>query len=192
MINKKNSKYIVRMVIYLVIIIIAILTAIIGTLIINDKRDERIKDMVDQIIVEIETDGSDLDSCKEQLEDLYGYNADDYVAIGVEACENEKVYREVKTWMRNNQSWNNGRILMKLCDMLYYKDCYDLLSSEFNRMKKDKNLNIDVYGIISDKANQYYENHEYNESSDLSDLLNNYKDSKKKYINGRQNLMNQR
>ena len=44
------------MVIYLVIIIIAILTAIIGTLIINDKRDERIKDMVDQIIVEIETD----------------------------------------------------------------------------------------------------------------------------------------
>ena len=180
------------MVIYLVVIIIAILTAIIGTLIINDKRDERIKDMVDQIIVEIETDGSDLDSCKEQLEDLYGYNADDYVAIGVEACENEKVYREVKTWMKNDQSWNNGRILMKLCDMLYYKDCYDLLSSEFNRMKKDKNLNIDVYGIIYDKANEYYENHEYNESSDLFALLNNYKDSKKKYINGRQNLMNQR
>ena len=191
MINKKNSKYIVRMVIYLVVIIIAILTAIIGTLIINDKRDERIKDMVDQIIVEIETDGSDLDSCKEQLEDLYGYNADDYVAIGVETCENEKVYREVKTWM-NNQSWNNGRILMKLCDILYYKDSYNLLSSEFNRMKKDKNLNIDVYGIIYDKANEYYENHEYNESSDLFALLNNYKDSKNKYINGRQNLMNQR
>ena len=94
--------------------------------------------------------------------------------------------------MKNDQSWNNGRILMKLCDMLYYKDCYDLLSSEFNRMNKDKNLNIDVYSIIYDKANEYYENHEYNESSDLFALLNNYKDSKKKYINGRQNLMNQR
>lgn len=191
MFEKKNRKYIIRMTIYIIIIIIALASAVIGRRLIDKVSERNVKNAVDQIMVEIEKDGSDLDQCKSDLLNMYGYNADDYVDMGFKACIDEGRYREVKEWIDNNQSWNNGRILIQLCKMPYYKDSFELLNKQFRKMKKNKNSNIDPYKIIYDAANDYYNNGDYNESSDLYSLLGNYKDSKEKYIAGRKELMNQ-
>ena len=191
MFEKKNRKYIIRMTIYSIIIIIALLSAVIGKKVIDKISERNVENTVDQIIVEIQKDGSNLDQCESDLLSMYGYNADDYVDMGVKTCTDEGRYREVKEWIDNDQSWNNGRILIQLCKMPYYKDSFELLNKQFRKMKKNKNSNIDPYKIIYDAANDYYTNGEYNEASDLYSLLGNYKDSKEKYIAGRKQLMTQ-
>lgn len=182
--KKKYRRYIIQSTVYLVLVIAAISAAIFGPNIIKAKAGNMIKPVLNEITSDIQKDGSNLDNCKAKIDELYGYADEDAIAEVTEVYQEETNYRQIKEWVRGDQSWNNGRILVGLCKYPLYKDSYSMITKVFDKTKKNKGSSnsTDPYKIIYNAAETHYQDKDYVDAAALYSLLGKYKDSRDKNV----------
>lgn len=177
--------------VYIVAIIIAITAAIVIPKQMELHVNENLEPTIANIKSEIQSPGSDLDRCKEQINELYGYADEDSISGVLTVYQEETNYRQVKEWISRKESWNNGRILVGLCKYPIYKDSYELLTKVFNNTKKTKgSISIDPYKIIYDAAESHYSNKDYIDAVALYSILGDYKDTRNKFNKSLQEISN--
>lgn len=188
---KKYRKYIIQMSVYIMVIIIAITTAIVIPKQMELHVNKNLEPTIANIKSEIQSSGSDLDRCKEQINELYGYADEDSISDVLTVYQEETNYRQIKEWISGKESWNNGRILVGLCKYPIYKDSYELLTKVFAKTKKMKGSNdIDPYKIIYDAAESHYSNKYYIDAVALYSILGDYKDTRNKLNKSLQEISN--
>lgn len=188
---KKYRKYIIQMSVYIMVIIIAITAAIVIPKQMELHVNKNLEPTIVNIKSEIQSSGSDLDRCKEQINELYGYADEDSISDVLTVYQEETNYRQIKEWISGRESWNNGRILVGLCKYPIYKDSYELLTKVFNNTKKTKgSSNIDPYKIIYDAAESHYSNKDYIDAVALYSILGDYKDTRNKFNKSLQEISN--
>lgn len=188
---KKYRKYIIQMSVYIMVIIIAITAAIVIPKQMELHVNKNLEPTIANIKSEIQSSGSDLDRCKEQINELYGYADEDSISDVLTVYQEETNYRQIKEWISGRESWNNGRILVGLCKYPIYKDSYELLTKVFNNTKKTKgSSNIDPYKIIYDAAESHYSNKDYIDAVALYSILGDYKDTRNKFNKSLQEISN--
>ena len=188
---KKYRKYIIQMSVYIAAIIIAITAAIIIPKEMKLHVSKNLEPTIANIKSEIQSPGSDLDRCKEQINELYGYADEDSISDVLTVYQEETNYRQIKEWISGKKSWNNGRVLVGLCKYPTYKDSYELLTKVFDKTKKTKGLNdIDPYKIIYDAAETHYNNANYVDAVALYSILGNYRDTRNKLNKSLQEISN--
>nr|DAE35832.1 MAG TPA: hypothetical protein [Caudoviricetes sp.] len=188
---KKYRKYIIQMSVYIMVIIIAITAAIVIPKQMELHVNKNLEPTIANIKSEIQSSGSDLDRCKEQINELYGYADEDSISDVLTVYQEETNYRQIKEWISGKESWNNGRILVGLCKYPIYKDSYELLTKVFNNTKKTKgSSNIDPYKIIYDAAESHYSNKDYIDAVALYSILGDYKDTRNKFNKSLQEISN--
>ena len=188
---KRYRKYIIQMSVYIVAIIIAITAAIVIPKEMKLHVSKNLEPTIANIKSEIQSSGSDLDKCKERINDLYGYADEDSISDVLTVYQEETNYRQIKEWISGKESWNNGRALVGLCKHPTYKDSYELLTKVFNNTKKTKgSSNIDPYKIIYDAAESHYSNKDYIDAVALYSILGDYKDTRNKLNKSLQEISN--
>lgn len=188
---KKYRKYIIQMSVYIMVIIIAITAAIVIPKQMELHVNKNLEPTIANIKSEIQSSGSDLDRCKEQINDLYGYADEDSISDVLTVYQEETNYRQIKEWISGKESWNNGRILVGLCKYPIYKDSYELLTKVFAKTKKMKGSNdIDPYKFIYDAAESHYSNKDYIDAVALYSILGDYKDTRNKLNKSLQEISN--
>ena len=188
---KKYRKYIIQMSVYIAAIIIAITAAIIIPKEMKLHVSKNLEPTIANIKSEIQSPGSDLDRCKEQINELYGYADEDSISDVLTVYQEETNYRQIKEWISGKKSWNNGRVLVGLCKYPTYKDSYELLTKVFDKTKKTKgSSNIDPYKIIYDAAETHYNNANYVDAVALYSILGNYRDTRNKLNKSLQEISN--
>lgn len=188
---KKYRKYIIQMSVYIAAIIIAITAAIVIPKEMKLHVSKNLEPTIANIKSEIQSSGSDLDKCKERINDLYGYADEDSISDLLTVYQEETNYRQIKEWISGKGSWNNGRVLVGLCKYPTYKDSYELLTKVFDKTKKTKGLsNIDPYKIIYDAAESHYSNKDYIDAVALYSILGDYKDTRNKLNESLQEISN--
>lgn len=188
---KKYRKYIIQMSVYIVVIIIAITAAIVIPKQMELHVNKNLEPTIANIKSEIQSPSSDLDRCKEQINELYGYADEDSISDVLTVYQEETNYRQIKEWISGKESWNNGRALVGLCKYPTYKDSYELLTKVFAKTKKRKGLNdIDPYKIIYDAAETHYNNANYVDAVALYSILGNYRDTRNKLNKSLQEISN--
>ena len=188
---KKYRKYIIQMSVYIAAIIIAITAAIVIPKEMKLHVSKNLEPTIANIKSEIQSSGSDLDKCKERINDLYGYADEDSISDVLTVYQEETNYRQIKEWISGKESWNNGRVLVGLCKYPTYKDSYELLTKVFNNTKKTKgSSNIDPYKIIYDAAESHYSNKDYIDAVALYSILGDYKDTRNKLNESLQEISN--
>lgn len=188
---KKYRKYIIQMSVYIVVIIIAITAAIVIPKQMELHVNKNLEPTIANIKSEIQSPSSDLDRCKEQINELYGYADEDSISDVLTVYQEETNYRQIKEWISGKESWNNGRALVGLCKYPTYKDSYELLTKVFAKTKKTKGLsNIDPYKIIYDAAETHYNNANYVDAVALYSILGNYRDTRNKLNKSLQEISN--
>lgn len=188
---KKYRKYIIQMSVYIVAIIIAITAAIVIPKQMELHVNKNLEPTIANIKSEIQSPGSDLDRCKERINELYGYADEDSISDVLTVYQEETNYRQIKEWISGKKSWNNGRVLVGLCKYPTYKDSYELLTKVFAKTKKTKGLsNIDPYKIIYDAAETHYNNANYVDAVALYSILGNYRDTRNKLNKSLQEISN--
>ena len=188
---KKYRKYIIQMSVYIMAIIIAITAAIVIPKQMELHVNKNLEPTIANIKSEIQSPGSDLDRCKEQINELYGYADEDSISDVLTVYQEETNYRQIKEWISGKESWNNGRVLVGLCKYPTYKDSYELLTKVFDKTKKTKGYsNIDPYKIIYDAAETHYNNANYVDAVALYSILGNYRDTRNKLNKSLQEISN--
>ena len=177
--------------VYIMVIIIAITAAIVIPKQMELHVNKNLEPTIANIKSEIQSSGSDLDRCKEQINELYGYADEDSISDVLTVYQEETNYRQIKEWISGKESWNNGRILVGLCKYPIYKDSYELLTKVFAKTKKTKvSSNIDPYKIIYDAAESHYRNKDYIDAVALYSILGDYKDTRNKFNKSLQEISN--
>ena len=188
---KKYRKYIIQLSVYIMAIIIAITAAIVIPKEMKLHVNKNLEPTIANIKSEIQSPSSDLDRCKEQINELYGYADEDSISDVLTVYQEETNYRQIKEWISGKESWNNGRILVGLCKYPTYKDSYELLTKVFDKTKKTKgSSNIDPYKIIYDAAETHYNNANYVDAVSLYSILGNYRDTRNKLNKSLQEISN--
>ena len=102
---KKYRKYIIQMSVYIMAIIIAITAAIVIPKQMELHVNKNLEPTIANIKSEIQSSGSDLDRCKEQINELYGYADEDSISDVLTVYQEETNYRQIKEWISGKESW---------------------------------------------------------------------------------------